>query len=146
LFATVFQPVCFLNLPYNTTSDDLRAAFEAYGTVARAQVMSDRETGRSRGFGFVEMETGGEEAIEGLNGADFQGRQLTVNEARPREDRRPGGGGGGGGRRPALLICDLRANLLVRSNSGPPRPALPVLAARSTAINAQVTGHGLSSR
>ena len=86
------------NLSYDTTSDDLRNAFEAYGTVSRAQVMSDRETGRSRGFGFVEMDSGGEEAIEGLNGADFQGRRLTVNEAKPREDRRSGGGGGGGRR------------------------------------------------
>ena len=87
------------NLSYDTTSDDLRNAFEAYGTVSRAQVMSDRETGRSRGFGFVEMDSGGEDAIEGLNGVEFQGRRLTVNEAKPREDRRSGGGGGGGGRR-----------------------------------------------
>ena len=57
------------NLPFSTTSDDLRDAFGQYGTVSRAQVVSDRETGRSRGFGFVEMETGGEAAIEGLNGA-----------------------------------------------------------------------------
>jgi RNA recognition motif-containing protein len=75
------------NLPFSTTSDDLRDAFGQYGTVSRAQVVSDRETGRSRGFGFVEMETGGEAAIEGLNGAEFGGRTLTVNEARPREPR-----------------------------------------------------------
>ena len=87
------------NLSYDTTSDDLRTAFEAYGTVSRAQVMSDRETGRSRGFGFVEMDSGGEDAIEAMNGAELQGRRLTVNEAKPREDRRSGGGGGGGGRR-----------------------------------------------
>src|SRR3990172_1533060 len=89
------------NLPFNTTADDLREAFSPYGTVARAQVVSDRETGRSRGFGFVEMETGGDQAIEGMNGADFGGRTLTVNEARPREERgggrREGGGGYGGG-------------------------------------------------
>lgn len=87
------------NLPFNTTADDLREAFSKYGTVAKAQVVSDRETGRSRGFGFVEMESGGEEAIEGMNGADLGGRTLTVNEARPREDRGGGGGrrGGGGG-------------------------------------------------
>jgi RNA recognition motif-containing protein len=75
------------NLPFSTTADDLRAAFEEYGTVTRSQVVSDRETGRSRGFGFVEMTEGAEEAIAGLNGSQFQGRTLTVNEARPREDR-----------------------------------------------------------
>lgn len=84
------------NLPYQTTADDLREAFSQFGTVTRAQVVSDRETGRSRGFGFVEMSDGAEQAVEGLNGAPFQGRTLTVNEARPREDR--GGGGGGGSR------------------------------------------------
>ena len=81
------------NLPFNTTADDLREAFSPYGTVARAQVISDRETGRSRGFGFVEMEDGAEAAIDALNGKEFQGRTLTVNEARPREDRPRGGGG-----------------------------------------------------
>ncbi len=86
------------NLPYTTTSDDLRVAFEQYGTVTQAQVVSDRETGRSRGFGFVEMDDGAEAAIEGLNGADFQGRTLTVNEARPRENRSRGHHGGGGRR------------------------------------------------
>jgi len=86
------------NLPFNTTADDLREAFSPYGTVARAQVISDRETGRSRGFGFVEMEDGAEAAIDALNGKEFQGRTLTVNEARPREDRPRGGGGGGRGR------------------------------------------------
>lgn len=92
------------NLPYNTTADDLREAFSAYGTVTRAQVVADRETGRSRGFGFVEMGDGADKAVEGLNGAPFQGRTLTVNEARPREERGGGGGGfgggGGGGGRP----------------------------------------------
>lgn len=83
------------NLPFTTTDEDLREAFSAYGTVARAQVISDRETGRSRGFGFVEMETGGEAAIEGMNGKELNGRALTVNEARPRENRPRGGGGGG---------------------------------------------------
>jgi RNA recognition motif-containing protein len=92
------------NLPYQTTADDLREAFSKFGTVVRSQVVSDRETGRSRGFGFVEMADGGEQAIEGMNGTDFQGRTLTVNEARPREERSGGGGGGyggggGGGRR-----------------------------------------------
>ena len=87
------------NLPYQTTADDLREAFAAYGNVTRAQVVSDRETGRSRGFGFVEMSDGGDEAVAGLNGAAFQGRTLTVNEARPREER-PRTGGQGGGFRP----------------------------------------------
>jgi RNA recognition motif-containing protein len=82
------------NLSFESTADDLREAFGQYGTVTSAQVVSDRETGRSRGFGFVEMADGGDEAIQALNGADFQGRALTVNEARPREQRTGGGGGG----------------------------------------------------
>ncbi len=88
------------NLAYGTTTDDLRDAFEQYGTVASTQVISDRETGRSRGFGFVEMDDGAEAAVDGLNGKEFQGRTLTVNEARSREDRSQGRGdyGGGGGR------------------------------------------------
>jgi RNA recognition motif-containing protein len=85
------------NLPFNTTAEELREAFAQYGTVARAQVITDRETGRSRGFGFVEMEDGSEEAVAKMNGASFQGRTLTVNEARPREERSGGGGGYGGG-------------------------------------------------
>jgi RNA recognition motif-containing protein len=85
------------NLPYQTTADELREAFAKFGTVTRAQVVADRETGRSRGFGFVEMSDGAEQAIAGMNGATFQGRTLTVNEARPREER--GGYGGGGGSR-----------------------------------------------
>ena len=92
------------NLSFNTTSDDLRQAFEAFGTVTSASVVSDRDTGRSRGFGFVEMSDGAEAAIESLNGSDLQGRSITVNEARPRPERRGGGGGGqressGSGRR-----------------------------------------------
>lgn len=75
------------NLPYTTTEDDLREAFSEFGSVDRVQVIMDRETGRSRGFGFVEMGSGGDEAIEQLNEASFQGRRLTVNEARPRESR-----------------------------------------------------------
>jgi len=91
------------NLTWDATADDLRELFEQYGRVAKAQVVSDRETGRSRGFGFVEMEEGAEEAINALNGTQYRGRALTVNEAKPREDRGSGGGrggygGGGGGR------------------------------------------------
>jgi len=90
------------NLPFQTTSDDLRDHFAAAGNVESAQVVEDRMTGRSRGFGFVEMTTPEEAAaaIEQFNGKDFKGRNLTVNEARPRTDRGPGGGGGynrGGG-------------------------------------------------
>lgn len=85
------------NLPYDTTEDQLIDVFSEYGEVVSAQIMIDRETNRSRGFGFIEMKTGSQEAIEALNGQDFQGRSLTVNEARPREPRRGGGGGGGGG-------------------------------------------------
>jgi RNA recognition motif-containing protein len=85
------------NLTWDATADDLLALFQEHGAVARAQVITDRETGRSRGFGFVEMDNDGEaqKAIDALNGTAFRGRPLTVNEARPREDR--GGGGGRGG-------------------------------------------------
>ncbi|MEK7122904.1 MAG: RNA-binding protein [Patescibacteria group bacterium] len=77
------------NLSYNTTDDSLRAAFAAYGTVTSASVLSDRMTGRSRGFGFVEMENDEEAltAISALDGKDLDGRQIRVNEARPREER-----------------------------------------------------------
>lgn len=90
------------NLSYSTDNDGLRAAFEAFGDVRSASVIMDRDTGRSRGFGFVEMddEDKAKAAIEGMNGAELDGRNLTVNEARPRTERRGGGGGGfGGGRR-----------------------------------------------
>lgn len=85
------------SLAWATTSEGLEQAFAQFGVVTSAKVISDRETGRSKGFGFVEMDTGGDEAIESLNGADLDGRQIVVNEARPREDRPRGGGGGGGG-------------------------------------------------
>ena len=84
------------NLSFNTTADELRDVFGEHGEVVSASVVSDRETGRSRGFAFVEMKDGADEAIEALNGQEIGGRTLTVNEARPREDRRSGGGGGGG--------------------------------------------------
>ncbi len=83
------------NLSFQVTSDDLREMFEPYGDVSSASVVMDRDTGRSRGFGFVEMSSGGDAAISALNGKDHDGRALTVNEARPREQR----SGGGGGRR-----------------------------------------------
>ena len=86
------------NLSFEVTSDDLRDAFAEFGTVTSATVVMDRDTGRSRGFGFVEMANGSEQAIEKLNGADIKGRKIAVNEARPREDRGGGGGRGGGGR------------------------------------------------
>ena len=86
------------NLSYSMTSSDLEQLFGQYGTVTSAQVIQDRETGRSKGFGFVEMGSDAEAqaAIQGLNEQQHQGRPLAVNEARPREER--GGGGGGGGR------------------------------------------------
>ena len=88
------------NLSFDTTSDDLMNLFGQHGTVTSAQIVTDRETGRSRGFAFVEMSSGAEAAIQALNLKEFQGRNLTVNEAKPREDRpRSGGGGGGGGSR-----------------------------------------------
>ncbi|MDQ3651826.1 MAG: RNA-binding protein [Acidobacteriota bacterium] len=87
------------NLSFQTSSEDLQDLFGQAGTVESASVVEDRETGRSRGFGFVEMATKeeGESAIQQFNGKDFNGRNLTVNEARPREDRGGGGGGRGGG-------------------------------------------------
>ena len=88
------------NLSYETTEDDLRNAFSAHGQVSSARVVMDRDTGRSKGFGFVEMSNNGEAeaAIQALSGSDLQGRSLTVNESRPRESNRgPGGGGGGRG-------------------------------------------------
>ena len=91
------------NLSWNCSQDDLLELFGQHGQVARAQVVTDRETGRSRGFGFIEMASDNEAAtaITALNGANFQGRPLTVNEARPREQRPAAGGGsgsyGGGG-------------------------------------------------
>ncbi|MCX7617807.1 RNA-binding protein [Tepidiforma sp.] len=89
------------NLSYETTDSDLQAAFAAHGEVRSAQVVTDRETGRSRGFGFVEMDDRGqaEAAISALNGSQLRGRTLIVNEARPREDRPRSGGGYGGGSR-----------------------------------------------
>jgi RNA recognition motif-containing protein len=86
------------NLSFQTSSEDLQQLFAQAGTVESATVVEDRDTGRSRGFGFVEMASNeeGQKAIEQFNGTDFNGRNLTVNEARPREDR--GGRGGGGGR------------------------------------------------
>jgi RNA recognition motif-containing protein len=87
------------NLPWSTTSADLEAMFAPHGAVRSAEVISDRETGRSRGFGFVEMETdeGLQAAISALNGQEINGRPLTVNEARERTPRAGGGGGGGRG-------------------------------------------------
>lgn len=87
------------NLPYSATDQDLHEAFSAFGQVSSANVVLDRETGRSRGFGFVEMPDDAEadRAIEEMNGADLGGRNLTVNEARPREARGGFGGGGRGG-------------------------------------------------
>src|SRR5262245_57052721 len=87
------------NLSYSVDSSELEQLFGAHGTVQSAEVISDRMTGRSKGFGFVEMSTDEEAqaAIAALNGQDNNGRVLTVNEAKPREDRPRGGGGGGGG-------------------------------------------------
>ena len=78
------------NLPFSTDDNELRSMFEAYGEVNEASIVSDRETGRSRGFGFVDMESNGAgTAIEALDGKDYKGRNLKVNEARPREERPP---------------------------------------------------------
>jgi RNA recognition motif-containing protein len=87
------------NLSYNTTSSDLEQLFSQHGTVQSAEVIADRDSGRSKGFGFVQMGSDEEAqaAIAALNGQQSDGRTLTVNEAKPREDRPRGGGGGGGG-------------------------------------------------
>ncbi|AGA30923.1 RNA recognition motif domain-containing protein [Singulisphaera acidiphila] len=84
------------NLGFSVTSEELQALFESFGAVSMSQVVEDRETGRSRGFGFVEMvnDAEGDAAIQGLDGRDHQGRRLNISEARPRT---PGGGGSGGG-------------------------------------------------
>src|SRR5688572_15086233 len=89
------------NLSFKTTENDLQDAFAACGTVVETNIMMDRMTGRPRGFAFVTMSSPeeAEKAIQELHGKDFDGRALTVNVARPREERPPGGGGGGGGGR-----------------------------------------------
>ena len=94
------------NLSYNTTETELRTAFETHGEVSSAAVISDRDSGQSKGFGFVEMsdDEKAKAAISALDGSDLDGRQIKVNEARPRAERSSGprgggGGGGGGGRR-----------------------------------------------
>ena len=88
------------NLSFNTAEDELRQLFEPFGQVDRVSIMTDRDTGRSRGFGFVEMASNedGEKAIASLNGSQVGGRTINVNEARPKTERSGGGGGGGGGR------------------------------------------------
>jgi len=88
------------NLPYSMTDSDLQSLFEQHGTVLSVQIIIDRDTGRSKGFGFVEMGSSeeGQKAIQALHDQDMNGRKLTVNEARPREDRGGGGGGSRGGR------------------------------------------------
>ncbi len=88
------------NLPFEINDDELQELFSPHGAVTSAKVITDRETGRARGFGFVEMEQEGDaqKAIQSLDGQDFKGRNLKVNGAKPREDRSGGGGGGGGGR------------------------------------------------
>lgn len=85
------------NLPFSASEDQVRDLFGQHGEVSSVNLITDRDSGRPRGFGFVEMESGGDEAIQALNNTNMDGRNLTVNEARPRNDR--GGGGGGGGRR-----------------------------------------------
>lgn len=93
------------NLSFGSTEDDVRSMFEAYGTVDRVSIVTDRDTGRARGFGFVEMsvDADAEKAIAALNGRELNGRALNINEARPKEDRGGSGGfrgnGGGGGQR-----------------------------------------------
>jgi len=81
------------NLSFQTTENELKELFEATGPVDTVRIITDRDTGRSKGFGFVEMQSGGDKAIEQMNGREFNGRALTVNEARPMTPRSGGGGG-----------------------------------------------------
>lgn len=96
------------NLSYDVTQDDLNTVFAEYGSVQRVHLPTDRETGRPRGFAFVEMKTEAEEtaAIEALDGAEWMGRDMKVNKAKPRENRSSFGGGGGGGRRNSNFSSD----------------------------------------
>ncbi|MDA7951301.1 MAG: RNA-binding protein [Pirellulaceae bacterium] len=89
------------NLSYGVSDEELGQLFESYGAVAEAKVITDRDSGRSKGFGFVTMEDGADDAIEALNGQEIKGREVVVNEARPKRDsgNRGGGGYGGGGGR-----------------------------------------------
>jgi RNA recognition motif-containing protein len=118
------------NIAYSAKDQDLRELFEAFGEVTSAKIIMDKATNRSRGFGFVEMsdDTAGKAAIEGTNGKPFHGRDLVVNEARPRTE---GAGGGGGFRRKGppiiggpFLLCSPKAVRLVR-RPDPPCPATP---------------------
>src|SRR3954470_4856877 len=93
---TVAKKLYVGNLTYDTTEDNLVELFSEYGEVLSAQIIIDRDTNRSKGFGFVEMADGADETANALNAQDCRGRTLTVNEARPREDRGGGGGGRGG--------------------------------------------------
>jgi RNA recognition motif-containing protein len=88
------------NLSFDATEDQVRSLFEAYGAVDKVSIVTDRDTGQPRGFAFVEMtdDDGANKAIEALNGTNLGGRNLNINEARPKTDRPRGGGGGGGGR------------------------------------------------
>jgi RNA recognition motif-containing protein len=99
-YMELFMSIYVGNLSYQVTEEDVRTVFAEYGTVTRVQLPVDRETGRMRGFGFVEMSSDAEEeaAIEALDGAQWMGRDLRVNKAKPREPR-PSGGGGGGNRK-----------------------------------------------
>ena len=96
-----FMNIYVGNLSYNTTEDELRTLFAEFGNVDSAKLIMDRDSGQSKGFAFIEMSdnSGGQQAIEGLNGRDINGRTLTVNKAKPREDRPRGGGGYGRGNR-----------------------------------------------
>ena len=86
------------NLAFSASEKEIRDLFGQYGSVSSVSLITDRETGQPRGFGFVEMEDGADDAIRALDGKEVGGRTIKVNEARPREDRGGGGGGGGGGR------------------------------------------------
>ena len=112
------------NLDFNTSEEELRQMFEAHGQVDRVSIMTDRDTGRSRGFGFVEMTNAeeGDKAIAALNGTQVGGRTLNVNEARPKVERGGGGGGGGrdrGGRGAVAAVAEVATSHVSRSAGSP---------------------------
>ena len=117
------------NLSFNSTEATLRSMFEAHGTVERVSIVTDRDTGQARGFGFVEMSNNseGDQAIAALNGAELDGRALNVNEARPKTERSGGGGGygGGGQRRNNRYSATAIREIIISSRRGGARRVAP---------------------
>lgn len=108
------------NIPYQTTEEEMREAFAAFGNVSSARIIKDKMTGKSRGFGFVEMGNDDEarSALEGMNGAELSGRKINAREARPREEGPGGGNGGNGGQGGGYRDRDVRPNTSPSTNRG----------------------------